>query len=53
MTQANCEPQRRSHGGRTYDHVDHATGTKRTRLEDIRLKVETGGWEMTLTKPQD
>ncbi len=36
------EPERRSHGGRTYDHVVHATETKRTRLEDIRQEVERG-----------
>jgi len=47
------EPERRSHGGRTYDHVVHATETKRTRLEDIRLKVETGRWELTTTQSQD
>lgn len=36
------EPERRSHGGRTYDHVVHATETKRIRLEDIRQEVERG-----------
>lgn len=40
------EPERRSHGGRTYDHVVHVIGTNRTRLEDICRKVETGAWEM-------
>jgi hypothetical protein len=33
---------RRSHGGRTYDCMVHISGTERTRLEDIRRKVETG-----------
>lgn len=40
------EPERRSHGGRTYDHIVHARKGTRTRLEDIRRRVESGTWKV-------
>lgn len=39
------EPERRSHGGRIYDHVVHVRGNERTRLEVIRQQVECGSWQ--------
>lgn len=42
------EPQRRSHGGRTYDHLVHIGNEKRTRLEDIRQLVESGAWPFSI-----
>ena len=38
------EPNRRSHGGRTYDHLVHVGRWKRMPLENIRLLVESGQW---------
>jgi hypothetical protein len=38
------EPGRRSHGGRTYDHLVHVGKEKRTPLEAIRRQVENGDW---------
>lgn len=40
------EPDRRSHGGRTYDHVVHVGQGKRTPLEIIRQSVENGDWQV-------
>lgn len=40
------EPDRRSHGGRTYDHVVHVGEKGRMRLEDIRRYVESGDWRV-------
>ena len=40
------EPNRRSHGGRAYDHIFHVAGTKRTPLEKIRRAVEDGTWKI-------
>lgn len=42
------EPQRRSHGGRTYDHLVHIGNEKRTRLEGIRQLVESGAWPFSI-----
>jgi hypothetical protein len=42
------EPKRRSHGGRTYDHLVHIGNEKRTRLEDIRQLVESGSWPSSI-----
>lgn len=39
------EPNRRSHGGRTYDHVVHVGNESRTPLETIRQQVECGDWK--------
>lgn len=47
------EPKRRSHGGRTYDHVVHAGEKLRIRLEDIRQTVESGSWEVPATPPAE
>ncbi|MDB4367981.1 hypothetical protein N9Z38_00465 [Mariniblastus sp.] len=44
------EPERRSHGGRTYDHVVHVSQRKRTRLEDVRKQVESGEWLLKKTE---
>ena len=38
------EPKRRSHGGRTYDHLVHVGRWKRMPLENIRCLVESGQW---------
>ena len=38
------EPTRRSHGGRTYDHLVHVDDRGRTKLEAIRCLVESGSW---------
>jgi len=40
------EPNRRSHGGRTYGHVVHVGAEKRQRLEQIRNQVEQGIWKV-------
>ena len=40
------QPERRSHGGRIYDHIVHVRGHVRTRLEEIRRKVESGSWKI-------
>jgi hypothetical protein len=42
------EPKRRSHGGRTYDHLVHVGRRKRMPLENIRLLVESGQWRPDL-----
>ncbi len=44
VSSCRLEPERRSHGGRTYVHVVHARNGKRTRLEDVRQLVESGCW---------
>jgi hypothetical protein len=38
------EPKRRSHGGRTYDHLVHVGRWKRMPLENIRCLVESRQW---------
>lgn len=38
------EPARRSHGGRTYDHVVHVGKGRRTPLETIRQQVANDEW---------
>ena len=40
------EPDRRSHGGRVYDHLIHVRPGHRTLLEDIRRRVEAGDWSL-------
>lgn len=45
------EPNRRSHGGRTYDHVVHVGAEKRTPLETIRQQVENDDWVVPPSAP--
>ena len=45
------EPNRRSHGGRTYDHVVHVGQGTRTPLETIRQRVENDEWEVPPASP--
>lgn len=45
------EPRRRSHGGRTYDHMVHAGKGTRITLEDIRQLVESGEWRPSAAPP--
>ena len=40
------EPKRRSHGGRTYDRFLYVQGKDRIPLEHIRIRVESGNWEV-------
>jgi len=40
------ESSRRSHGGRTYNHLVHVGPSERMLLETIRLQVENGDWEV-------
>ncbi len=40
------EPDRRAHGGSTYDHIVHVGQGTRTPLETIRLQVENGDWKV-------
>jgi hypothetical protein len=47
------EPNRRSHGGRTYDHLVHVDQGYRRKLEAIRCLVESGSWRPeSLTEQQ-
>lgn len=44
------EPERRSHGGRAYDHMLYVQGRHRYTLEEIRQKVESGTWDVPEAK---
>ena len=44
VTSRRLEPNRRAHGGRSYDHMVCVWENQRLRLEDVRLSVESDSW---------